>query len=74
MEEIEIKSSRNYLLLNLFTLAVPVILYPLITKSINPSEFGNYIFIQAIATFIIAISNLGCLVGFKRNYFECRAN
>ena len=51
MEEIEIKSSRNYLLLNLFTLAVPVILYPLITKSINPSEFGNYIFIQAIATF-----------------------
>ncbi len=73
MEEIEIKSSRNYLLLNLFTLAVPVILYPLITKSINPSEFGNYIFIQAIATFIIAISNLGCLIGFKRNYFECRS-
>ena len=66
----EIGSSRNYILLNFFTILVPIILYPFITKILSPEEFGNFIFIQSIAMFFIAISNFGCLVGFKRNYFE----
>jgi O-antigen/teichoic acid export membrane protein len=69
----EIGSSRNYILLNFFTILVPIILYPFITKILSPEEFGNFIFIQSIAMFFIAISNFGCLVGFKRNYFECKS-
>ena len=68
----EISSSRNYILLNFFTILVPIFLYPFITKIISPKEFGNFIFIQSIAMFVVAISNFGCLVGFKRNYFECK--
>ncbi len=68
----EISSSRNYILLNFFTILVPIFLYPFITKIISPKEFGNFIFIQSIAMFFVAISNFGCLVGFKRNYFECK--
>ncbi len=69
----EIGSSRNYILLNFFTILVPIILYPFITKILSPEEFGNFIFIQSIAMFFIAMSNFGCLVGFKRNYFECKS-
>lgn len=69
----EIGSSRNYILLNFFTILVPIILYPFITKILSPEEFGNFVFIQSIAMFFIAISNFGCLVGFKRNYFECKS-
>tara|TARA_B100000902_G_scaffold391912_1_gene443360 strand:+ start:1417 stop:2850 length:1434 start_codon:yes stop_codon:yes gene_type:complete len=68
----EIKSSRNYIFLNFFTILVPIFLYPFITKIISPKEFGNFIFIQSISMFVIAVSNFGCLVGFKRNYFECK--
>jgi O-antigen/teichoic acid export membrane protein len=70
----EINSSRNYIFLNFFTILVPIILYPFITKILSPEEFGNFIFIQSIAMFAVAVSNFGCLVGFKRNYFECRTN
>ena len=66
----EISSTRNYILLNLFTILTPVILYPFITRIISTESYGNYIFIQSIALLILAISNFGCLVGFKRNYFE----
>ncbi len=74
MDEIEVKSSRDYIFLNFFTILVPVILYPFITNIITPGEYGNYIFLQSIAMFTIAICNFGCLVGFKRNYFECKSN
>ncbi len=74
MEEIEVKSSRDYIFLNFFTILVPIILYPFITSIVSPSDYGNYIFLQSIAMFTIAICNFGCLVGFKRNYFECNSN
>ena len=65
----EISSTRNYILLNLFTILTPIILYPFITRIISTESYGNFIFIQSLALLILAISNFGCLVGFRRNYF-----
>ena len=69
----EINSSRNYIFLNFFTILVPIILYPFITKILTPEEFGNFIFIQAFAMLLVTICDFGCVVGFKRNYFECKS-
>jgi O-antigen/teichoic acid export membrane protein len=74
MEIADIKSSRNYIFLNFFTILVPVILYPFITKIISPESYGFYIFTQAIASLVVAICNFGSLLGFKRNYFEYKSD
>jgi len=69
----EINSSRNYIFLNFFTILVPIILYPFITKIISPEEFGNFIFIQSFAMLIVTLCDFGCVIGFKRNYFDCKS-
>ena len=66
----DIFHSRNYLILNFLILCGYLILYPIITKKILPSDYGNYIFAHAIAMIIVGISSLGLKLGYKRNFFE----
>ena len=70
----DIISSRDYLYLNAFIIFVPIILYPLITEKITTEQYGNYIFLQSIAFLFVGLSNFGCLVGYKRNFFKYRNN
>jgi O-antigen/teichoic acid export membrane protein len=70
----DIISSRDYLFLNAFIIFVPIILYPLITEKISTEQYGNYIFLQSVAFLFVGISNFGCLVGYKRNFFKYRNN
>ena len=66
----DIYHSKIYLFLNALTLLGYLILYPLITKFINPSTYGNYILLYAYVSILINFCNLGCSVGFRRNFFE----
>ena len=70
----DIISSRNYLFLNVFIVFVPIVLYPLITDNISTVQYGNYIFLQSIAFLFVGLSNFGCLVGYKRNFFIYKNN
>ena len=70
----DIISSRDYLFLNVFIIFVPIILYPLITEKISTEQYGNYIFLQSVAFLFVGLSNFGCLVGYKRNFFKYRNN
>ena len=70
----DIISSRNYLFLNVFIIFVPIVLYPLITDNISTVKYGNYIFLQSIAFLFVGLSNFGCLVGYKRNFFIYKNN
>jgi len=66
----DIFHSRNYLFLNFIVLTGYLFLYPIITKKILPSDYGNYIFAHSIALIVVGISSLGLKVGYKRNFFE----
>lgn len=70
----DIFHSRNYLILNFLILFGYLILYPIITKKIPPSDYGNYIFAHAIAMIVVGISSLGLKLGYKRNFFELYKN
>ena len=67
----DIFHSRNYLILNFLILCGYLILYPIITKKILPSDYGNYIFAHAIAMIIVGISSLGLKLGYKEIFLSC---
>lgn len=66
----DIHHSKIYLLLNFLTLLGYLVLYPIITKSIEPSVYGQYIVLHASVSILVGFSNLGCKIGYKRNFFE----
>ena len=66
----DIFHSRNYLILNFIILIGYILLYPAITNKIEPAEFGSYVLAYAIASIMVAITNLGTKEAYKRNFFE----
>ena len=70
MKNQDIHHSKIYLLSNVLTLLGYLILYPFVTKYISPSIYGDYILIYSYASIIIGIGNLGCRVGYRRNFFD----
>ena len=70
MRNKDIHHSKIYLILNFLTLIGYVILYPVITRFLEPSLYGEYILLNTSLSLLIGISNFGCKVGYRRNFFE----
>ena len=62
--------SKVYLFLNFSILAGYVVLYPIITNYLNPTLYGEYIILHAILSIFVSILDLGCKIGYRRNFFE----
>ena len=66
----DIYHSKIYLLSNFLTLLGYLVLYPIITKNIEPSVYGQYIVLHASVSLLVGFSNLGCKIGYKRNFLN----
>ena len=66
----DISDSKKYVVANLLNVLSPIILYPIITSNLDPSIYGNYLMFVSIAMIGIGLVNMGCLLGFRRDYFK----
>jgi hypothetical protein len=46
-----------------------LVLMPIISKYLAPSDFGQFVLAQVYASVAVGIANLGVLVGYERNFF-----
>lgn len=65
----DIKNTFIYIAQSVLTGLLTVFLYPVITKILDPSVYGVYILAMVYASVIVGIANMGCIVGYERNYF-----
>ena len=65
-----ISHSKKYIISNLFNVLGPIIWYPIITPILGPSVYWNYVIFISVAMIALGLTNMLCLLGFKRNYFE----
>lgn len=66
----EIKNFVWYLFPFLFKNIVPLLLLPIITRSISVEDFGVYALAVTYSIFCTGLVNLGLLAVFERNFFE----
>jgi len=63
------KKSTIYIIQAVIVGILPVLLYPIITEKLNPDVFGIYALTIVYTSILIGIANLGCIVGYERNFF-----
>lgn len=66
----KIINSFLYLIPSIGGVVLPLITFPLFTKLIPISDFGNLALLQIFASFIISLINFGLPFSFERNFFE----
>ncbi len=63
------RKSAIYIAQSLISGLFPILLYPVITENINPNIFGVFALTVVYASIVTGIANLGCIVGYERNFF-----
>ena len=66
---VEVKNSIIYVAQTFISGLFAILLYPIITDTLEPRIFGVYALSVVYASIAIGISNFGCIVGYERNYF-----
>jgi O-antigen/teichoic acid export membrane protein len=64
-----IKKTTLYLLQIAISGILMLVLMPIISKYLAPSDFGQFVLAQVYASVAVGIANLGVLVGYERNFF-----
>ena len=66
----DVENTFIYLTQSLISGVLAILLYPVITNNLEPQIFGVYVLATVYASIVIGIANLGCLVGYERNFFQ----
>ena len=64
-----IKKTTLYLLQIAISGILMLVLMPIISQYLAPSDFGQFVLAQVYASVAVGIANLGVLVGYERNFF-----
>jgi O-antigen/teichoic acid export membrane protein len=64
-----IKRTTLYLLQIAISGILMLVLMPIISQYLAPSDFGQFVLAQVYASVTVGIANLGVLVGYERNFF-----
>src|SRR4051812_20312502 len=65
-----LKQLPTYLLGALITQAIPVFTLPILTRHLQPAEYGTLVLVQAVGMFSASFFSLGLTNTFERNFFD----